>query len=224
MQRNPFVHLAKFTNIEVAIFDRTDAVIGDQAAAAQLGYTDAAGLHHVHGARSIIVSGSLLRTEKADGMMTQTAKLVLCTRWADCQNFVIYVPKTALVGVLHVGWRGVVAEAIPAFMQTLRKTWEVNPTEILVGAGPSLCARCAEFSDPTRELPNVAPHFVRGRYVDLQAAATSQWLDCGIALANFERHPDCPKCMPEKYWTYRGGHREEVASGTSNMLVAVLKK
>lgn len=224
MQRNPFVHLAKFTNIEVAIFDRTDAVIGDQAAAAQLGYTDAAGLHHVHGARSIIVSGSLLRTEKADGMMTQTAKLVLCTRWADCQNFVIYVPAPEIMGVLHVGWRGVVAEAIPAFMQTLQEHWKIDPAHVFVGAGPSLCARCAEFTDPARELPNVPLQFVQGRHVDLQAAATAQWLACGIHPKHVERHPDCPKCMPEQYWTYRGGHREEVASGTSNMLVAVLKK
>lgn len=224
MQLNPFTLLTPFTNLQVAIFDKADGVVGDTNAAEKLGYTQAAGLHHVHGNRSIIVNEPQARTEKADGMITQTPGLVLCTRWADCQNFVIYVPKTALVGVLHVGWRGVVAEAIPAFMQTLRKTWEVDPAEILVGAGPSLCARCAEFSDPTRELPNVAPHFVRGRYVDLQAAATSQWLDCGIAPANFERHPDCPKCMPEKYWTYRGGHRAEVASGTGNMLVAVLKQ
>jgi copper oxidase (laccase) domain-containing protein len=168
------------------------------------------------------VDGPLPRTEEADGMVTSAPGLALCIRWADCQNFIVYAPQRNVAGVLHAGWRGLQAGAIPAFFHTLEREWGILPADTIVGAGPSLCQRCSTFSRPAEELPSLYPRFFDANHADLQGAATDQLLALGVEARNIERHPDCTCCDPETYWTSRGGHREEVQAGRTNMLAVVL--
>jgi copper oxidase (laccase) domain-containing protein len=59
------------------------------------------------------------RTEEADGMITDVPGLALNLRVADCQSFVIFSPKKNVLGLLHVGWRGLISGAIPEFFAVL---------------------------------------------------------------------------------------------------------
>ena len=204
----------------IAIFAREE--IDDEKAAAHLGATKTAGLHQVHGSTTILVENTVQRERKADGMITKEKNLALCTRWADCQNFVFYEPDAHVLGVLHAGWKGLHAGAIPSFFDTLLATYTVDTTKILVGAGPSLCQKCAGFTDPHTELPHFDSQFFDERHVDLRGIADQQIFAAGVVPTHFERSPDCTRCMPEKYWTYRGGDKESVMNGRSNMLAAVL--
>ena len=122
-----------------------------------------------------------------------------------------------------MGWRGLIAGAIPEFFRVLKKEWGIDPSQTFVGAGPSLCKRCAEFTNPARELPSLSPQFVEKRHVDLQGAADAEFIALGVPENAIERSPDCTCCHPEKYWTYRGGDREAVKNGQTNMLVCLLK-
>lgn len=223
MQRNPFRLLAGINDMQCAICERSDHIESDSAAASILGANGAAGLRHMHGSRTVIVREPTARTEPADGMWTDVPGLALCTRWADCQNFVAFAPEHRVLGVLHAGWRGIGAAAIPAFVHAAQTEWGINATDLRVAAGPSLCLRCAEFTNPERELPTVPARLIQGRCVDLQQAATEQWLATGVRPEHLERHPDCTRCRPDRYWTYRGGDREAVANGYSNILVAQVR-
>jgi copper oxidase (laccase) domain-containing protein len=78
---------------------------------------------------------------------------------------------------------------------------------------------CADFSDPTTELPGIDVQFFHGKNVDLRAIADAQLIACGVAQKNIERHPDCTRCRPDIYWTYRGGDREAVLQGKTNVTV-----
>ena len=49
-------------------------------------------------------------------------------------------------------------------------------------------------------------------------------MDAGIQPQNIERMDDCTRCHPEKYWTYRGGDREAVKAGRTNVMACVLRK
>jgi hypothetical protein len=225
MIRDPFTILHPFADqLGVGLWDKVDDVRGDQAAADTLDSTKAAGLHQVHGNRVIIVREPILRTQKADGMITDVPDLTLCIRWADCQNFVVFCPEKRVAGVLHAGWRGIEAGAIGAFFRILYEEWGIRGEDVYVGAGPSLCKRCADFTDPVRELPHTDPAFKDGKHVDLQEAATHAFFQNGVVPEHFERSPDCTRCHPELYWTYRGGHREEVKTGHTNMLACVLRE
>ncbi len=218
MITSPFSLFRPFEDrLTTAFFTKTDDIRSDETAAKSLHVPNAAGLNQMHGNRTVIIRSASGRTEEADGMITDVPDLALCLRWADCQNFVIFAPERNVIGVLHVGWKGLIAGAIPEFFRVMKEEWNIDPPETFVGAGPSLCTQCAEFSDPMRELPSVPTGFIHSKTVDLQGAATDQFVRLGVRPDQFERHPDCTRCHPEMYWTYRGGDREKVKAGHTNL-------
>lgn len=222
MIRDPFTLLRPFKDVlTVAIFSKEDDVRsdGDAAKRLEIDETRTAGVHQIHGRDVIIVREPTVRTIKADGMMTDQKNLLLCTRWADCQNFAVYVPERKIIGVLHAGWKGLVAGAIPSFFETVKGEWGIDAADVYIAAGPSLCQKCADFTDPKTELPGIPSELIDGRCADLRGWADRQFFECGVTADHFERDPDCTRCSPEKFWTYRGGDREEVKSGRTNMLV-----
>ncbi len=180
-------------------------------------------LWQVHGNRTIVAHDPMESTEQADGVITNTVGLHLTIRAADCQNFAIYAPERHVAGVLHVGWRGVLLGAVRHFLQEMESKYTIAPSALFVAAGPSLCLQCAEYTDSHHELrKKIDPRYVHTDHVDLQGAATNQFAIAGVPPDRIERHPDCTKCHPERYYTYRGGDKERVESGVSNILMCTL--
>lgn len=179
-------------------------------------------LTQVHGNRTIISRETMENTEEADGVITDQKGLFLMARAADCQNFAVYDSRLHIGGVLHAGWKGLLAGAIPEFFRVFSNAFGSDFADIFVAAGPSLCIGCAEFSDPVIELPGIDQKYFDGRHVDLQRIATDQLVSAGISPRNIERSPDCTCCHPETYWSYRGGDTSLVQSGLSNVLVLSL--
>ncbi len=220
---HPFTSLQPFSNrLDLRFITLDDKTASDADIRRVSGIANTASLHQKHGRDIAIVREPTERTLPADGLITDIPNLGLIIRFADCQNFVVYAPQKNVVGLIHAGWRGVVAGVIPSFFQTLKKEWGIDAKDVWVGAGPSLCKKCADFTDPAKEVPSLG-QFTNGRHVDLIAAAGKQFADCGVPHDHIERMADCTRCMPEKYWTYRGGHREEVKNGYTNCFVARLK-
>jgi len=221
---NPFALFAPLEDqVVVHLFTKEDNIRTEEDIVDALSIPDIAALEQVHGDRIIRVDGPLARTEEADGMITDTPNLVLTVRTADCQSFAIYVPEKNILGVLHVGWRGLDAGAIPAFCKSLQDDWNVAAEKTFVAAGPSLCTLCAKFTSPQKELPSIDPQFLRGRHVDLQGAAEAQFMEHGVRPGNFERYAGCTRCDPETYWTYRGGDHDAVEMGYTNVLACALR-
>lgn len=214
MIEDPFSLLHPFKDkLSVTLFTKEDNITSDD----QIG-DNVASLWQVHGNKTIKVDSPTSRTEQADGLVTDIKGLTLSIRMADCQPVLAFDPETNAVGLIHVGWRGLVAGAIPEFFKVM------NPANSYVCIGPSLCQKCAIFSDPPNELPNVDSEFVdENNCVDLMGAADKQLADLGVTPNRIERMTDCTSCNPEKYWAYRGGDKEAVKSGYTNVLTCILK-
>lgn len=222
MQLNPFSLFEQFSDdLKIAIFDKSDDG-SEQGIATALGTNLFASAEQVHGNQTAVVQTPTLAKE-VDGLATTTPEMALIIRWADCQNFVFYEPKRRVASVLHVGWRGLIAGAITEHLKILENEWEILPEEVFVGAGPSLCWQHARFSDPKNELPNVSSRFLRNGHVNLQAVADNEFDTLGVPANQRERNPDCPYCLQNKYWTYRGGDHEAVKNGARNLLACVLR-
>jgi len=222
MIRSPFSLFGQFSDrINIALWAKADSRPHDVCGV--LGVKEEAYAEQVHGAKTSIVRDAIRYAPGADGLLTDRVGLALSVRWADCQSFVVYAPQRHVVGVLHAGWRGLNAGAIPSFFETLKGEWDIDTEETYVAAGPSLCQRCAGFSDPKRELPAIPSQCVSGKHVDLRGAADAQLFALGLPRDHFERSPDCTCCNPGSYWTYRGGDREAVKLGERNLLAAVLR-
>ena len=181
-------------------------------------------LKQLHGNTVIIARSPSRREKEADGVLTDQPDLTLTIRIADCQAFVVYAPDQQVIGLLHAGWKGLVSGIIPAFFETMQREWHVDPATVLIGAAPSLCTKCADFTDPIKELTGIDPRFFDGRHANLRAIADDQLLQCGVKLEHIERLQDCTKCHPDFYWTYRGGDREAVRKGSTNILTCMMKK
>jgi polyphenol oxidase len=199
--------------LDIKLYTKADQPIDNQ---------DLVSLNQVHGHTTIIARSPSYREKEADGVLTDQPDLTLTIRVADCQAFVIYAPQQHVIGLLHAGWKGLVSGIIPSFFETMQREWQVDSSMVLIGAAPSLCTNCAEFTDPLKELVGIDPQFFHGRHADLRAIADNQLVRCGVKQEHIERMPDCTKCHPDRYWTYRGGDREAVLNGRTNVLVVDL--
>jgi polyphenol oxidase len=201
--------------IDVRLFTKADK---------QLDETGLVSLKQIHGNTAVIARSPSQREKEADGVLTDQSDLTLTIRVADCQAFVVYAPDQQVIGLLHAGWKGLVSGIIPSFFRTMQNEWSVDPATVLIGAAPSLCTDCAEFTDPARELMGIDPRFFHGRHADLRAIANDQLLQCGVKPDHIERMPDCTRCNPDRYWTYRGGDHDAVIKGSTNVLMAMLRQ
>lgn len=222
---NPFASLRPFENkLCVRLFTKDDGLITDQSVANAVGSHDYAALQQVHGNRTIVTRQMIKRTEQADGVITDQPGLVLTMRIADCQPIIVYSPEANIVGLIHAGWKGLVCGVIPKFFEIMKSNRKSQIANLKIGIGPCLCTHCAEFSDPLSELPGIPPELISGKNADLRTWAGHQLIDAGVQPENIERMEDCTRCQPEKYWTYRGGDREAVKAGRTNVMACVLKK
>lgn len=222
---SPFSIFEPFTGrLSVSLLTRQDHVRNDNDIAKVLHIepTTIASLWQVHGGEVVRVDAPTSRTVKADAFFTDTPKLTITMRMADCQCFCIYDPEHKVIGLIHAGWKGILAKVIPNSIEFLKREWKSDPKKLIVGAGPSLCAKCSEFSDPMRELPGFPQDLIEGRLANLREAAERQFDEAGVPRANRERMEECTRCNPENYWTYRGGDKSSVVEGWTNVLVCSL--
>ncbi len=209
--------------LDIHLFAREDAIDSDEKIADALQTKNLVSLKQVHGKKTVILREPSRRIIEADGVWTDEKDLTLTIRVADCQALVAYDPKNQIIGILHAGWKGLVNGAIKNFIAAYEREWKGNPNDLIVGIAPCLCVKCAEFTDPTRELIGIDPQFFHGRNADLRAIADSQLMAAGIQKSHIERLTDCTKCENEKWWSYRGGDKEKVMKGSTNVMTCRLK-
>ena len=215
MITNPFLSLQNIDSLSIHFLRREDACSCDSDIARITGKKNLVSLRQMHGNIAHRVSDPSSRVLEGDALVTNIPGLTLTIRFADCQAFVLYDPTKNVIAVIHAGWKGMCKKIITSTFTLLQKEWNIDPKDVFVGAGPSLCTACAEFTDPLREAPELAS-FIAGRSIDLQASATAELLSLGVRQENIERMSDCTRCHPETYWTYRGGDREAVTQGCTN--------
>jgi len=82
-----------------------------------------------------------------DGMVTNTRKLMLCTKEADCVPVYLLDPAKKAIGMVHSGWRGTVGQISVQAIKLMQDKYACNPKDILIGIGPHICRECYEVSE-----------------------------------------------------------------------------
>lgn len=220
---SPFPLLRPFdTSFDVRLLTHEDNIGSDADLAKKIGSNNIVSLHQKHGDIAVRVAHASSREIEADAVFTDEKNLTLSIRFADCQNAVILVPDKSIIGLVHAGWRGVQAQVMTSAYKLLKTTWGIEPRETFVGLGPALCTTCADFTDPKKEVPELSS-FITGKCIDLRAALDAELHELGVPKTNIERLPDCTRCMPNLYWSYRGGDREAVKQGRTNVMTVSVK-
>ncbi|MBV7503813.1 peptidoglycan editing factor PgeF [Bacillus sp. sid0103] len=76
-----------------------------------------------------------------DGFYTNEEGILLTLCFADCVPLFFIAPESKMIGIAHAGWKGTVGQ-IAREMITAWKKEGINPEQILVTIGPSICEKC----------------------------------------------------------------------------------
>jgi YfiH family protein len=172
----------------------------------------------VHGVTIRNIGKHSKHIARGDGMMTGHSGMALLTLCADCQCALFVDPKKRVIANVHAGWRGCVAEIYRKTVELLRRNYGCRPRDLLVGIGPSLGPKHAEFVNYSNELPSYFWHYqTLPTYFDFWAISRAQLEECGILSHHIEVAEMCTYEQSEKCFSYRREH----TTGRHGMLIAL---
>jgi len=200
----PFASL----NLGFTVGDTPERVAANRdLVAAALGVEAIVSARQVHGAGSLLVEGPRgsagPERREADILLSATPGLGLMIKQADCQAVIVYEPERRALAVLHCGWRGSVAGAIPEAVARLAASFGARPKAMHAGIAPSLGPCCAEFRGWHEQLPaQFARFLVGGDHIDFWRLSVEQLVECGLSRENIEVSNICTRCSAE-FYSYR---------------------
>lgn len=191
--------------------DQSDVVAINRArvaAAMQIPPEALLGVHQVHSADVVTVSGPGPQG-KADAMVTDRPGLALSILTADCMPVLLHDPEAGVIGAVHAGWRGALAGVLEATLDAM-EALGADRADISAVIGPCISQRAYEVGPEfleafSAEDPDYEWFFANGqgdRYLfDLPGFGLKRLNDAGIGFATWTRH--CTYSQPELFYSYR---------------------
>jgi polyphenol oxidase len=162
-----------------------------------------------------------------DTLLADEPEVPLLLRYADCTPVLLYDPRHRAFAVIHSGWRGTVAGAVPAAIAAMVEAFGTVPADLVAGIGPSIGPCCYEvgdevgsavratFADAEALLPRNGTH---RRHFNLWSA-NRHWLhEAGVRQV--EVAGICTACHMDEFFSYRGGKGRTGHFGALMMLRA----
>jgi len=139
-----------------------------------------------------------------DGLTTRLPGLMLVIRTADCLPIVVWDPIQQVIGLAHVGWRGLASRLPMRLMSFLRHVYHSRPADLWVGIGPSIRACCYEVGKEFEERFGSFVTEMNGRLrCDLIGCATQQLLATGVRPSRLLDCGQCTACHPTRWYSVR---------------------
>ena len=153
-----------------------------------------------------------------DALVTLTPGMALAVLTADCLPIVLVAPDVPAVGVVHAGWRGVLAGIPRAGAEALSRCAGGDMAGSVAMIGPHIGPCCMEVdadlaSTFAREF---GAGVVEGRFLDLAAACASQLEGVGIPPGNIYNSDECTMCTDDYF-----SHRRDAGCGRQGAFAAI---
>jgi YfiH family protein len=154
------------------------------------------------------------RGEPGDGLWTDEADLPVLAMSADCIPIALARVNGAApaVAVVHVGWRGLLANMIESAVSSL------GGTALAAAIGPAIGPCCFEVRDDVADpfRARFGGEIVSGGRLDLWRAAEEALREAGVARV--ERVDLCTACHPDLFFSHR---RDGKPRGVQGVLARV---
>lgn len=151
-----------------------------------------------------------------DGLVTSVPGIYLSITAADCLPIYAYNPDANIVGLIHVGWRGLGLGAVSAFFDAVGGNFEAKIGGFYVEIGPSICANHYEVdSDVVNRFSAYQNAIIskdKKTYLDLKKVAMQQCLEAGILEKNIIL-PDICTYEDDNYFSHRRERQSPVLAG-----------
>lgn len=183
-------------------------------------FEDLVCMEQIHGSNIVLVNasmkgrGSERRADallNTDGAITRERGIPIGVLTADCGSVFFYDPKKHVIGIAHIGWRGMLNGLPQKMIAAFSGNFLSRPEDLRVAFGPMIRRCCYEVGE------EVASHFgpfmeERGgkKYFDLAAAIKSSLQENGVKKSSTEDPGLCTFCKSERFYSYR---REGESSG-----------
>ena len=136
-----------------------------------------------------------------DAMITNVADLPLAINVADCLPILIADKQKRTVGVIHAGWRGLIAGVIPETLKAMHKNYGTLSSELHAAIGPSITVDNYEVGGEVADkFPNSRREKDGKYFVDLQLEANKQLSEAGIDSIDF---CDIDTFEDRRFYSYR---------------------
>jgi YfiH family protein len=175
--------------------------------------------YQVHGDKvQVVIEGG--RTEGFDALVTNQPNVFVGVTVADCTPILIYDARNHVVGAVHAGWRGTVAQIVLKTLQTMQLTYGTKPADCYAYVGTCIDECSFEVGEEVAE--QFDKEFKRfdstlGKYlIDLKRANAAQLSSFGIPDNQIEISPFSTITHNEDYFSYR------LEKGQTGRMLAVI--
>lgn len=211
-----------FTGLNLAghVGDDPIAVENNRRALAEqlgVGRADLIFLNQVHGSHVVVADGPWASPPPgADAVVTATPGLALVVLVADCTPVLLADEEAGVIGAVHAGRLGLLAEVVPAAVRAAR---DLGARHLHAAVGPSVCGRCYEVPAAMREKvasanPLAATVSWTGTpALDVAAGVIGQLVDLDVGVTWV---PGCTRESPHLY-SYRRKPRTGRFAGVVRM-------
>ncbi len=171
-------------------------------------------LNQVHG-KAIHTVGSGYSGDArpaGDGLVTTAAGFVLCIYTADCVPVLLADTERGVIGALHAGWRGTLADVAAAGVRAMVRQG-ARPANMRAALGPAIGPCCYEVDAAlatqfARRIPNAGAHTRAGArrdkaYLDLRGIVADQLVAAGLEREAIVSVGPCTQCTSERYFSRR---------------------
>jgi YfiH family protein len=147
-----------------------------------------------------------------DAALTRTPGTYFVMSTADCLPVLLTDTHCQFAGIVHLGWRNIVAGFMNKVLDTVQQQLGIDPTTLRAAIGPSIYPCCYVYENPIQKEDLFwQPYLKRldsDRYaIDLVSPVKAQLLSAGIAPDNLFEAGICTGCHNDQFFScYLEGH------------------
>lgn len=146
-----------------------------------------------------------LKILQGDALVTNATGAALVIRTADCQSVLIADPVQRVIGNVHSGWRGSVANIIDDTIKVMTSRFGCRPGNCYAAIGPSLGPCCAEFVNFRKEIPRRYWSYRLAKdHFDFWQLSIDQLIVAGVPRQHITSSGICTRCNQHAFFSYRG--------------------
>lgn len=191
--------------------------------------THGAGIRLVHNLQEAKPKpGVLGDDEYCDALVSNTPKILLAVKTADCVPVLIGDPKTGAFAAVHAGWRGTSQSIVARTIERLQKEYDTRAEDLRAAIGPAANDCCYEVGSEVIDL--FKERFPQTDYlltptrqgharINLHRANRDQMALAGVSTDRIHIAPLCTMDRTDLFFSYR---REKNIHGRVGRLLSVI--
>jgi len=163
-----------------------------------------------------------------DALISQTPKILLAVKTADCVPILIGDSTTGAFAAVHAGWRGTSTSIVRRAIEQLQQEYGARAADLRVAIGPAAMACCYEVGSEVMDLfkerfpqPGhlLTPTREGHARIDLHQANRDQLINAGVSPERIHSAALCTMDRNDLFFSYR---HEKKLNGRVGRLMSVI--